>query len=138
RKFQEECLFSHNMYRSRHGAPFLRWSPPLAWAAQQWAEELVRMGELKHNDDEMVGENLAGMVGDELTGMEATCMWYEEVEDYDFSNPGYSEDTSNFTQVIWVGSELLGVGRATLGDLCVVVAFYEPPGNMEDFFQKNV
>lgn len=57
------------------------------------------MGELKHNDDEMVGENLAGMVGDELTGKECTDMWYDEVSEYDYSNPGYSEDTSNFTQV---------------------------------------
>lgn len=99
RKFQEECLFAHNEFRVLHGSPPLHWSPSLAWAAQQWAEELVRIGELKHNDDEMIGENLAGMVGDELTGKECTDMWYDEVSEYDYNNPGYSEDTSNFTQV---------------------------------------
>lgn len=71
----------------------------MAWEAQQWAENLVRTGELRHNDDDTVGENLAGMTGGELTGREAVDMWYEEIESYDFENPGYSEDTSNFTQV---------------------------------------
>ena len=41
-------------------------------------------------------------------------------------------------QVVWVASESLGVGRAIDGDLCVVVAFYEPPGNMEGSFADNV
>lgn len=30
------------------------------------------------------------------------------------------------------------MGRAVDGDLCVVVAFYEPPGNMEGSFGDNV
>lgn len=90
----------HNEYRFRHGAAPLQWSAELAWEAQQWAENLARSGELRHNDDDSVGENLAGMVGGELTGREATDMWYDEIEDYNFDNPGYSEDTSNFSQVI--------------------------------------
>ncbi|XP_031560007.1 titin-like isoform X3 [Actinia tenebrosa] len=138
RKFQEECLFAHNEFRVLHGAPPLHWSPSLAWAAQQWAEELAEIGELKHNNDEMVGENLAGMVGDELTGKECTDMWYEEVNEFNFENPCYSEETSNFTQVVWIGSELLGVGRAKIADTCIVVAFYEPPGNIEGSFGANV
>ena len=35
----------------------------------------------------------------ELSGREAVDMWYEEIESYDFESPGYSQDTSNFTQV---------------------------------------
>ena len=99
RKFQEECLLAHNEYRFRHGAPPLRWSFELSWEAQQWAEELAQQGELKHNLDDSLGENLAGMLGDQLGGREATDMWYNEIEDYDFDSPGYGEDTSNFTQV---------------------------------------
>lgn len=30
------------------------------------------------------------------------------------------------------------MGRAVDGELCVVVAFYEPPGNMEGSFGDNV
>jgi len=138
KEFHEECLAVHNEYRIRHGAAPLHWSAELAWEAQQWAENLARTGELRHNDDDTVGENLAGMTGGELTGREAVDMWYEEIESYDFENPGYSEDTSNFTQIVWIASENLGVGKAIDGDLCVVVAFYEPPGNMEGSFGDNV
>ena len=99
KEFHEECLAIHNEYRLRHGAAPLHWSAELAWEAQQWAENLARSGELRHNDDDTVGENLAGMMGGELTGREATDMWYDEIEDYNFDNPGYSEDTSNFSQV---------------------------------------
>ena len=90
----------HNEYRLRHGAAPLQWSAELAWEAQQWAENLARSGELRHNDDDTVGENLAGMMGGELSGRETTDMWYDEIEDYDFDSTGYSEDTSNFTQVM--------------------------------------
>ncbi|XP_022779877.1 titin-like isoform X2 [Stylophora pistillata] len=138
KEFHEECLAAHNEYRLRHGAAALQWSAELAWEAQQWAENLARSGELRHNDDDTVGENLAGMAGGELTGREATGMWYDEIEDYNFENPGYSENTSNFSQIVWVASESLGVGRALHDDLCVVVAFYEPPGNMEGSFGDNV
>lgn len=100
KEFHEECLSVHNEYRLRHGAAPLRWSAELAWEAQQWAENLARSGELRHNDDDTVGENLAGMMGGELSGRETTDMWYDEIEDYDFDNAGYSEDTSNFTQVM--------------------------------------
>ena len=103
KEFHEECLAAHNEYRLRHGAAALQWSAELAWEAQQWAENLARSGELRHNDDDTVGENLAGMAGGELTGREATGMWYDEIEDYNFENPGYSENTSNFSQVIFYG-----------------------------------
>lgn len=99
KEFHEECLSSHNEYRIRHGAPPLHWSAELAWEAQQWAENLAQTGELRHNEDDTVGENLAGMTGGELSGREAVDMWYEEIENYNFDCHGYGEDTSNFTQV---------------------------------------
>lgn len=99
KQFQEECLLTHNEYRLRHGAAPLQWSQALAWQAQCWAEQLARAGDLRHNDDDTVGENLAGMLGDELSGKEATDIWYDEIEDYDFDRAGYDEDTSNFSQV---------------------------------------
>ena len=109
KEFHEECLSSHNEYRIRHGAPPLHWSAELAWEAQQWAENLAQTGELRHNEDDTVGENLAGMTGGELSGREAVDMWYEEIENYNFDCHGYGEDTSNFTQVwlIWSVEEFL-------------------------------
>ena len=37
-----------------------------------------------------------------------------------------------------MASENFGVGRAIEGDLSVVVAFYDPPGNIEECFDENV
>jgi hypothetical protein len=34
--------------------------------------------------------------------------WYNEISDYDFNNPGYSDATGHFTQVVWVGSTEVG------------------------------
>lgn len=53
-------------------------------------------GEFWYNDDDIVGENLVGMVGGELIGWEVIDMWYDEIEDYNFDNLGYSEDVLNF------------------------------------------
>ncbi len=48
----------------------------------------------------------------------------------------------NFTQVVWAGSKLLGVGQASYsdGDLTVqvVVTRYFPAGNIEGEFSSNV
>ena len=72
----------------------------------------MRTGELRHNDDDTVGENLAGMKGAELSGREAVDIWYEEIESYDFENHGYSEDTSNFTQVRFCSESEVSVTRS--------------------------
>ena len=38
-------------------------------------------------------------LGTELTGKYATDMWYEEIKDYNFNNPGFKSGTGHFTQV---------------------------------------
>ncbi len=69
-----------------------------------------------------------------------TNTWYNENKDYDFNNPGFSPNTGHFTQVVWNGSQKLGVGCAfTKDNLNVfVVAQYSPPGNDRNFFDQNV
>jgi hypothetical protein len=75
-----------------------------------------------------------------VQGTAATNAWYNEIENYDFSNPGFSQNTGHFTQVIWKGSTKLGVGFAFTenGDNGFVVAQYSPPGNVIDAFAENV
>jgi hypothetical protein len=34
--------------------------------------------------------------------------WYDEISQYDWSNPGFSEACGHFTQMVWVGSTELG------------------------------
>merc|ERR1712240_382190 len=62
-------------------------------------------------------------------GQRSVDSWYSEIKDYKFENPGYSQETGHFTQVVWKGSTELGVGVGQKGSKVVVVANYSPPGN---------
>ena len=69
---------------------------------------------------------------------------YNEVCDpgYDFTSPSFSAGTGHFTQVVWKGSTVLGIGRAEgtmRGMKCTyTVARYRPAGNMMGAFAQNV
>ena len=66
-------------------------------------------------------------------------MWYEEIKDYNFGNPGFSSGTGHFTQVIWVGSQEVGVAKASNANgTQFVVARYYPAGNVLGRFPENV
>ena len=47
--------------------------------------------------------------------------------------------SGHFTQVVWKGSEEMGIGKAQSKEgSWYVVANYRPPGNMMGDFEKNV
>ena len=50
------------------------------------------------------------------------------------SNPSFSL----IFQLIWRGSRYFGVGKAFNNDMCIVVAYYFPPGNIVEEFSENV
>ncbi len=127
-----DMLAAHNALRAKNGAAPLSWSPGLAQAAQAWASACV----FQHSNTSY-GENLA-----EGTGYSATQVvndWYGEISQYDFNNPGYSDATGHFTQVVWKGTKMLGCGAADCGsDGTLYVCNYEPAGNLQGAFQDNV
>ncbi|KAJ7382803.1 Golgi-associated plant pathoproteinsis- protein 1 [Desmophyllum pertusum] len=103
-----------------------------------WAKELLRNNRLEHSSGDH-GENLAMASGYELTGAGATKMWYDEIKDYKFKNPGNFAGTGHFTQVVWAGSLEMGVGKAGEGTGAqYVVARYSPAGNVMGQYQENV
>ena len=61
---------------------------------------------------------------------------------YDFANGGFTGGTGHFTQVVWKGSTVLGIGRAETdmrGMKCAfIVGRYKPAGNMIGDFPANV
>ena len=69
---------------------------------------------------------------------------YNEVCDpgYNFGGASFSGGTGHFTQVVWKGSTVLGIGRAEgtmRGMKCAyIVGRYKPAGNMMGDFAKNV
>ena len=77
--------------------------------------------------------------GYEMTGQRAVDMWYEEIKDYSFGNPGFSSGTGHFTQVVWIGSQEVGVAKVSNANgTQYVVARYYPPGNVLGRFPENV
>jgi uncharacterized protein YkwD len=129
---------AHNRDRAAHCAPPLAWSPEVAKVAQRWADHLKDAGcELQHSGGTL-GENLAAGTAGTLTAVDVVAMWFDERKAYDFAHPGFGMRTGHFTQVVWKGSQRLGCGTATCGDMQVWVCNYDPPGNMEEDFADNV
>merc|ERR1712112_15640 len=85
----------------------------------------------QHSGNKKYGENLYISIGSSAQeqGQRSVDSWYSEIKDYKFENPGYSQETGHFTQVVWKGSTELGVGVGQKGSKVVVVANYSPPGN---------
>ncbi|GCC34066.1 hypothetical protein chiPu_0012539, partial [Chiloscyllium punctatum] len=71
---------------------------------------------------------------------EPVTAWYNEIADYDFSSPGFSTLTGQFTQMIWLATTHFGIGYARSDKGLYVVAQYSPAGNIVDqhSFQTNV
>jgi len=142
--FKSEFLAAHNKYRADHHAPSLQWSDEAAAKAQSWAEMLAKSKTLKHGDHEGMGQNIANKMSSsgscDMTGQQATDMWYKEVEKYNFKKPGFTSGIGHFTQVVWKSCTHVGAGKASNGGYCVVVANYKPPGNMntKEQFEQNV
>ncbi|XP_075903252.1 uncharacterized protein LOC142902242 [Nelusetta ayraudi] len=120
----------------------MTFSNDLNSSAQSWADHLMATDKLSHSTTED-GENVFTMYGSAgivLTGKEAVESWYNEIKDYQWSNPGFASNTGHFTQVVWKSSTELGVGMATNGKKVYVVGQYRPAGNINtrEHFQENV
>ncbi|KAA6420782.1 MAG: pry1p, partial [Trebouxia sp. A1-2] len=107
--------------------------------AQNWADE----GQFVHSYG-AYGENLAEGDGNGWTSAadaasSAVDLWYNEVTLYDYSNAVFSSATGHFTQLVWVASTQIGFGAyLTSSGEWLIVAEFDPPGNVEGEFAANV
>eukprot|EP00731_Ephydatia_muelleri_P017134 Em0010g232a len=85
---------------------------------------------MEHGNHSGMGQNLAYKSGGEFTAQEAADIWYNEVQNYNFSSPGFAANTGHFTQLVWKGTTQVGIGKAVRGNTTFVVANYLPPGNV--------
>ncbi|MEV4128101.1 CAP family protein [Nocardia sp. NPDC049707] len=106
-------------------------------SSQRLGPHPANSGTFKHSGGPY-GENLYMAEGMEVTGATAVEDWYAEIKDYNFTEPGFSDKTGHFTQVVWKGSKQIGVGIVCTGSTAYVVANYDPPGNYESKFPQNV
>ena len=141
--FQKSALDAHNNYRAKHHVGKLVLNQELCDIAQKYAEELARTGNFAHSGnsfhDDNMGENLFACYGMKITGKMMTDDWYNEVNQYNFNNPGYISGTGHFTQIVWKGSKQVGFGYAQARDgYYYGVANYYPAGNFIGEFEENV
>jgi uncharacterized protein YkwD len=137
--YREQVLALHNEFRANHCAPPLTWSKDLAKVAQAWADNLDARGCAFEHSRTNLGENLAAGSGQHLRPRTVVGMWYREVARYDFKRGTFAMDTGHFTQLVWVATERIGCGRRLCGNgVDIVVCNYDPPGNVEGRFKRNV
>ena len=90
------------------------------------------------------GENLAAGYANASASVDA---WGLERENYNWNNPGFSETTGHFTQLVWSNTTSVGCGRTSCQGKdstpgWYVVCEYYPPGNVvgdnNQYFVDNV
>ncbi len=101
-----------------------------------WGENLYWSSALRWSDGSRQARR-------DLTPAEVVDSWGGEVRWYDFATGACSAPSSegcgHFTQVVWRESTSVGCGRAFGADSAQVwVCTYDPPGNYEGEYQRNV
>jgi uncharacterized protein YkwD len=135
----QQMLALHNAKRRLHCAPDLAWSTDLAAAAQAWADR-CQLAHAPRSVNPNQGENLARGAGSLGTAAFLFGGWYDEVNRYDFTKPGFQKGTGHFTQIVWRGTREVGCAVANCGGKSLWVCRYAPQGNIVNpgYFDKNV
>lgn len=108
--WEAAMLEIHNNLRALHGVQPLRWNTTLVKFSEEYSRPIFDC-----NNVELVhlygpyGENLAaGGFGSDIGSVQA---WYDEIDLYDYDNPGYSAEVGHFTQLIWKDTSTIGCSR---------------------------
>ena len=138
-----QMLTRHNYYRAQHQADNLVRLSDLETIAQSWSDHLASINSMTHSSNKYngasLGENLYWGPLRSNIGESAVDMWYEEISDYDFNNPGWKSGIGHFTQVVWKNSKKLGCGVGCgTSSYCYVTCNYYPAGNNLNTFATNV
>lgn len=142
--FISAILDYHNQLRARHNAPAMTWNQDLANfaltnananAADRTFEHTVTMGLT-----DPYGENIATQYGYNNPEY-LVYKWYEEISSYSYANPGFSESTGHFTQLVWDASTQLGCAYVRANDAnqnYLLTCEYSAPGNVDNEYAANV
>ncbi|KAI5789685.1 CAP domain-containing protein, partial [Peziza echinospora] len=102
-------LTKHNEYRARHGAPKLKIDPVLQQFAQSYVRKCLGMVHSGKYSENLAGGGPPNTDYNKVLG-QSVDMWYNEIKDYNFNNPGFSMKTGHFTQVVWNAATKIGCG----------------------------
>lgn len=136
-KFRDAILNSTNTYRLQHNATTLTWNTSLASIANNWSSKCA----WSHSGGP-TGENLAKGYANVTAAVDA---WGDEQAGYNYKDPGFSESTGHFTQLVWRNTTTVGCAATDCNgkddiDGFILVCEYWPAGNVVDMgqFQANV
>lgn len=105
--WQNAMLNQHNTYRARHGVGALTWNSNLAASALANAQYNSDHNTFVHTTNNPNGENIGYEYGYNSPTY-LGWLWYDEITKYDYNNPGFSEATGHFTQMVWAATTQLG------------------------------
>ncbi|XP_015908513.1 Golgi-associated plant pathogenesis-related protein 1 isoform X2 [Parasteatoda tepidariorum] len=142
--FKRDTFNAHNNYRTMHGCPPLLMSDELSDIAQSWAAKLAEKGFLQYSENPGLGENisLVDLEKPSRKGEQIVKEWYKEINNYNYSKPGWKRGAYRFSQLLWKSTTEIGVGVAKIPgqNKAYVVVNYRPAGNnnMPGEFERNV
>ena len=147
-KVNEVLLAQHNKYRKMHDAPELTLDNELIKLATDYSAALaykqdnysITPSGNKNKNKEKLGENIftcTSMLKTDCYDIESTRPvdeWYNEIKNYNFSQPGFTIDSSHFSQLVWKETTKMGCGASVKDDGATykVVCNYYTAGNIVD------
>jgi hypothetical protein len=133
-----------NNYRAINQSPPLLWDDSIYLFSQNWSNYMLSSKLFKHSGISSYGENIAYFQGygtDLITLIKKSIdLWYNEIVNYDFTNPGYSDKTGHFTCLVWKSSTKFAMGIAidASSNEVYITMNTSPPGNVIGQFDLNV
>ena len=146
-KYRESAKNRHNELRAEHQVGNLVRDAELERLALLNAKDMLEKDTYifnaeKYTDGGYIGENIFWSKGGEVDGKAVTNMWYGGVSKYDFNNPGFSNESGGFTQLVWKATQKIGCAYACKGKdeekECYGNCLYYPGGNVNERFKDNV
>uniref|UniRef100_A0A0N4ZTB8 SCP domain-containing protein n=1 Tax=Parastrongyloides trichosuri TaxID=131310 RepID=A0A0N4ZTB8_PARTI len=134
-RLKKHYLDETNKYRKLHHAENIKFCSKIEKEAQKYAIYLSKIKALKHSKTNL-GENLALISVSKAKN--AISLWYDEIKEYNFKNPGFNSSTGHFTQLVWKNTKKAGFGIAENDGIIYIVCQYDPPGNILDQYKENV
>lgn len=128
-----------NKYRLMHATAPLRLSLELTNKAELWATELANQDEEKIDVNSKYGQNIFSTKETKDVISKSVQSWYNQIRHFDFHSAKGSVKSDDFSQLVWVGSEEIGVGKAkSASGKTYIVALFNPRGNVDGNFLRNV
>ena len=127
----------HKTYRHKHCVDWLRWSGQLADAAQERVDAIAKACRVTASEHSY-GENLWSGTAGKFDTKKVTDSWGAEGRRYNFKRGAYVRGAARFTQMVWKSSNRYGCATATCKKTTYWVCLYDPAGNVDGEFEKNV